>query len=76
MSRVRVIQPTGEAFYEGAVADVFEGDVLTISQDEPSDLVGEERIETIQAGQWISATVYDNQGYVLYTLLADKETKE
>ncbi len=69
MSRVCVVQPTGEAFYDGAVADVFEDGTLTISNDESAITAGAP-VETIRPGLWTSATVYDDRGYVFYALRA------
>jgi hypothetical protein len=54
-----------------AVADVFDGDTLTISSLDDESIIRE-----FQPGDWVSVTVYDGSGHPLYTHNATTPPRE
>lgn len=70
-SYCHVVLWAGEIFAARCVADVFNGDVLTVSRMDDGQVCRQ-----IPAGDWRSATVYGGNGYPIYQHTAKTPTRK
>jgi len=66
-----VVLWVGESFFSRCVADVFDGDVLTVSRLDDGQVARE-----IPAGDWKTATVHGGNGYPLYCHYSKTPTRQ